>query len=100
MLQSNLPLLEINISAVITPGLLTIKDLSKHRQIEKLRNKFLKGKNTQDTISFIILREFSMVCQIFVSPQVKRWAIITYKHCIYELPHELPNNLRLRILGN
>ena len=27
-------------------------------------------------------------------------AIITYKHGIYELPHELPNDLRLRILGN
>ena len=35
-----------------------------------------------------------------LSPQVKRCAIITYKHEIYELPHDLPNNLRLRILGN
>ena len=26
--------------------------------------------------------------------------IITYKHGIYELPHELPNDLRLRKLGN
>ena len=25
---------------------------------------------------------------------------ITYKHGIYELPHELPNDLRLRVLGN
>ena len=33
---------------------------------------------------------------IFFSPQVKRSAIITYKHSIYELP----NNLRIRILGN
>ena len=24
--------------------------------------------------------------------------IITYKHDIYELPHDLPNDLRLRIL--
>ena len=38
--------------------------------------------------------------QIFLSPQVKRDAIITYKHGIYELPHELRNDLRLRILGN
>ena len=37
--------------------------------------------------------------EIFHSPQVKRWAIITYKHGIYELPHELPNDLRLSILG-
>ena len=41
-----------------------------------------------------------MFYQIFLSPQVKQCAIITYKHDIYELPHELPNNLRLRNLGN
>ena len=41
-----------------------------------------------------------MFYQIFFSPQVKRCAIITYKHGIYELPHELPNDLRLRILEN
>ena len=43
---------------------------------------------------------FSMFYQIFLSAQVKRWAIITYKHGIYELPLELPNDLRLRKLGN
>ena len=44
-----------------------------------------------------------MFYQIFLSPQVKRCAIITYKHGIYKLPHELPNDLRLkdlRKLGN
>ena len=41
------------------------------------------------TISFIIF-----------SPQVKRWMIVTYTHGIYELPHKLPNDLRLTILGN
>ena len=41
-----------------------------------------------------------MFYQIFVSPQVKRSAIITYKHGIYEFPHELPNDLQLRILEN
>ena len=41
-----------------------------------------------------------MFYQIFLSPQVKRWVIMTYKHGIYELPHELPNDLRLRKLGN
>ena len=34
-----------------------------------------------------------MFYQILLSPQEKRWAIITYKHGIYELPHDLPNNL-------
>ena len=41
-----------------------------------------------------------MFYQIFVSPQMKRWTIITYEHGIHELPHELPNDLRLRVLGN
>ena len=41
-----------------------------------------------------------MFYQIFLSPQMKRHAIITYKHGIYELPNELPKGLRLRILGN
>ena len=41
-----------------------------------------------------------MFYQIFLSPQVKRRAIITYKHGIYKLPHELPNDLRLKKIGN
>ena len=40
-----------------------------------------------------------MFYKIFLSPQGKRWAIISYKHGIYELPQELPNVLRLKILG-
>ena len=36
-----------------------------------------------------------MFYQVFFSPQVKRCAIITYKHGIYELPHELRKDLRL-----
>ena len=39
-----------------------------------------------------------MFYQIFLSPQVKRWAVITYRHGIYEVPHELPNELRLKDL--
>ena len=41
-----------------------------------------------------------MFYQILNSPQVNRWEIITYKHGIYESPHRLPNDLRLRNLGN
>ena len=41
-----------------------------------------------------------MFYQIFPSPQVKQLAIVTYKHSIYELPNELPNDLRLKILGD
>ena len=43
------------------------------------------------TISFMIFWDFSMFYQIFLSPQVKRWVIITYN---------MPNDLRLRKLGN
>ena len=41
-----------------------------------------------------------MFYQIFLSPQVKGWAIITYKHGIYELIQELQSSLRLGVLGN
>ena len=41
-----------------------------------------------------------MFDKIFVLPQVKRIVIISNKHGIYELPHDLPNDLRLRTLGN
>ena len=40
-----------------------------------------------------------MSLQIFFAPQVKRRVIISNKHGIYELAHELPNDLRIRILG-
>ena len=37
---------------------------------------------------------------MFFSPQVKGSAIISNKHGIYELPDELTNDSRNRILGN
>ena len=48
----------------------------------------------------IIFWDFFMIDQIFFSPQVKLSVIISNKHGIYELPHELKNELRLRILGH
>ena len=36
-----------------------------------------------------------MFYQIFLLPQVKQSTIISNKQGVYELPHELPNNLRL-----
>ena len=54
----------------------------------------------QPTITFIIFWDFLMFYQIFLSPQVKRCAIVTYKHGLYELHHELPNDLALWELGN
>ena len=41
-----------------------------------------------------------MFYRIFFSPQLKPSAIISTKHGISELPHELPNDLRPTILGN
>ena len=46
---------------------------------------------------FHILRLFDVLPN-FLSPQVKQSVIITYKHGIYELPHDLSNDLRLRKL--
>ena len=55
---------------------------------------------TKPTIMVIIFRDILLFEQIFLSPQVKRSVVISNKHDIYELPHELLNNIRLRILGN
>ena len=41
-----------------------------------------------------------MFDKIFVSPQVKQIVLISNKHGIYELTDKLPNDLRLRTLGN
>ena len=42
-----------------------------------------------------IFWDFLMIYQISLTSQVKQCAIITSKHGICELPHELPNDLRL-----
>ena len=47
------------------------------------------------TILAIIFWDFLMFYQTFLSPQVKRIVIISNKHGIYELPNELPNDLRM-----
>ena len=56
-------------------------------------------------LSLYIYNRGHNILRIFdVSPysnfQVKRSAIIRNKYGICELPEELPNDLRLRILGN
>ena len=48
----------------------------------------------------IIFKDFLILYQILFSQQVKGSVIINNKHSIYELPHELPSDLRLRILEN
>ena len=52
------------------------------------------------TIMNIIFWDFLILYQISLSPQVKRSVFISNKHDIYELPQELPNDLKLiRKLG-
>ena len=45
---------------------------------------------------FIIFWNILIDKQIFFSPQAKRSVNISNKHGVYKLPHELPNNLRLK----
>ena len=52
------------------------------------------------TIMVTMFRDFLMLDQTFLSPQAKQSVIISDTHGIYELPQELPNDLRLSILGN
>ena len=40
-----------------------------------------------------IFWDFLLLYEIFFSPQVKRSVIISNKHGVYELPHEMPNDL-------
>ena len=47
----------------------------------------------------IIFWDFLVFYQILLSPQVKENVIITNKHVIYKLPHELHNDIRMKILG-
>ena len=60
----------------------------------------LDNRPCQAAIIFVVFWEFLTFYQIFLSPKVKRCAIITHRHGMYDLPHKLPNDLRLKILGN
>ena len=51
------------------------------------------------TIMEIKFWEFLMLYQIFFSPEVKRSAIISNKHGVHGLPHELQNDLISKDLG-
>ena len=54
---------------------------------------------TKPAIIFIIFSDILMFYQIFLSLQVKQSAIMSNKDGIYELPHELLNDLRFRVVG-
>ena len=44
----------------------------------------------------ILFWECLILYQSFISPKVKQNVIISNRHGIYELPHELPNDFKLR----
>ena len=52
------------------------------------------------TIMGTLFWDFLMFYNVFFSSQMKRSLIISNKHGIFGLPHDLPNDLRLRIFGN
>ena len=53
-----------------------------------------------ERIILILFSDTWMFYEVFLLPQVKRCRINTYNRAIYQLPHKLPNDLTLRILGN
>ena len=52
----------------------------------------IKDYVSQTTIMVIIFWEFLALDQVFLSPQEKESKIISNKHGMCELPHELPND--------
>ena len=68
--------------------------LIKHQKTSGFQ--IFSGKKT--TIIDIVFWDFLMFDKIFFSPQEKRSVIISNKHGIYELTHELPKDLRLKLL--
>ena len=76
-------------------NLLRVKFIDHQRMVGKRLDQ-----NDVPTIISIIFWDSLMFYQIFLSSQLKRRAVITYKHGIHGLPNESPSDLWLRILGN
>ena len=53
-------------------------------------------KKISKTVMVIIFWDFLMSDQIFLSSQVKQSLVISNKYGIYEFPHKLPNDWRLK----
>ena len=62
---------------------------------KKVVNKKKKVKENSSDNQFHNILDFSMFYQVLVSPQMKWCPVITYKHGLYEVSHELPKDLRL-----
>ena len=75
-------------------------------KVKNKNNKTLKTLKTTLIRLLYCYNQFHNILRLFdVLPNFpfttsETMGIITYKHGIYKLPHELRSNLRLRILGN
>ena len=66
-----------------------------------LRNEFLDlNSQINYTILVIIFWHFLRIQLTSESPRVKRYLISSIRNLLHELPSELPNDSRFRILGN
>ena len=65
----------------------------------ELRSRLRSGE-ISPTILVIIFWNFTIFQYISNSPKIKRNLICSIANLVYELPHELPNDLKLRILWN
>ena len=59
-----------------------------------------RAKETSQTMLVIIFWHFLIVFLRSQSPQVKRYLTSSIANSVHKLPHELSNDLRVRILGN
>ena len=90
----------LNISGIKDNQTMKLGKLTEYKKTNYFLQKSCWKWGRETTILVIIFWDILIFDKIFVSPQVKRIVIISNKNGIYELPHELPNELRLRTLGN
>ena len=64
------------------------------------QNELLMQNKKCTTILVVIFWHFLIISLRSESPQVKRYLISSITNLVHELSHELPNDFRLRILGN
>ena len=63
---------------------------------EKMCKRYRSAMWNLDICNYFHILRLLMFYQIFFPSSVKQCAIITYTNSIFELPHQLPNDLRLR----
>ena len=74
--------------------------IKKISEYHKMHRNHLGYFQLNTTILVVIFQHFLIIQLTSESPQVKQYLISNITNLVHELPHELPNYLRLRILGN